>query len=56
VHPLDVDVEHRVRIDADAGALMDGARERRLVGSLDLAELFLQRGVAGAGCIRPIRA
>ena len=47
VDALDLDVEERRRVDRDAGALADAARERLLVGALDRAPSVLEGGVVG---------
>ena len=48
VDALDLHVEQRRRIDLDAEALADQPRQRDLVVVLDVAELLLERAVAGA--------
>ena len=45
VEPLDLDVEQRLRIDDDAGALPDQGGQPVLVGGLDRAPLGLKLGV-----------
>ena len=39
---LDLHVEQRIRVDAQAHAFVDETRERYLVGALDGAEALLQ--------------
>ena len=47
VNPLDVDVEHRRRVDRDAGPLRDQRREPLLVGPLGAREALAKGAVLG---------